>query len=46
MLLHRIFLEWEENVLRGSAEDDFMTFLSQENKYNKTVTSEAFVFIV
>lgn len=30
----------------GCAQDDFMTIPSQTNKYNKPVTSEAFVFIV
>ena len=30
---------------RDGAEDDFMTVFT-ENKYNKPVTSEAFVFIV
>lgn len=30
----------------SGAEDDFMTFLTQGSKYNKSVTSEALVFIV
>lgn len=30
----------------GCAQDGFMTFPLQGNKYNKPVTSEAFVFIV